>query len=92
MLTAFRLKAVAEVGVGRVPYFKQNADHQTGKIPIADFEKECAFAGDKNAQFQLIKEAFKSGDEQKFEQALRTVLDARDSLRRGILDMLRDVN
>ncbi|MEP3947969.1 hypothetical protein [Ascidiaceihabitans sp.] len=66
--------------------------HQAEEIPIADFEKEYAFAGDKNAQFQLIKDAFRSGDEQKFEQALRTVLDARDSLRRGILDMLRDAD
>jgi hypothetical protein len=62
------------------------------EIPIADFEKEYAFARDMNAQFKLIKDAFRSGDEQKFEQALRTVLDARDSLRRGILDMLRDVD
>ena len=59
---------------------------------IADFEKEYAFAGDMNAQFRLIKEAFHSGDEQKFERALRTVIDARDNLRRGILDMLRDVD
>ncbi|MBT8154315.1 hypothetical protein KMP13_10470 [Epibacterium ulvae] len=63
-----------------------------GGIPIANFEKEYAFASDMNAQFRLIKDAFGSGEEQKFEQALRTVLDARDSLRRGILDMLRDVD
>ena len=58
--------------------------------PITDFEREYAFAGDMDAQFELIKDAFHSGDEQKFEHALRTVCDARDSLRRGILDMLRD--
>lgn len=45
-----------------------------------------------DAQFELIKDAFHSGDEQKFEHALRTVCDARDSLRRGILDMVRDAD
>lgn len=68
------------------PRIKRKENH------IADFEKEYAFASDMKAQFQLIKDGFHSGDEQKFEQALSTVLDARDSLRRGILDMLRDVD
>jgi len=69
-----------------------SAADQRKEISITDFEKEYAFAGDMHAQFQLIKDAFHSGDEQKFEHALRTVCDARNSLRRGILDMVRDAD
>lgn len=49
-----------------------------------------SFSKDMNAQYQLIKDAYETGDEAKFEQAILSVEDARRMLRSGILEMIQD--
>ena len=62
----------------------------TGEHVINSIEEEYAFAKDSKAQFALLQEAFSSDDDEKIDQALLTVTYARDNLRNGILDMVRD--
>ncbi len=62
----------------------------TGEHVINSIEEEYAFAKDSKAQFALLQEAFSTGDDEKIDQALLTVTYARDNLRNGILEMLRD--
>ena len=57
---------------------------------MRNVQGELAFAKDMNAQYQLIKEAFETGDEDAFEQAILTVENARNMLRKGILEMIQD--
>lgn len=57
---------------------------------INSVEEDYAFAKNKAAQLQMLKEAFETGDDYKIDQALLTVQYARDSLRNGILEMTRD--
>ena len=47
-----------------------------------------AFAKDMNAQYQLIKTAFETGNKTEFQKAILTVEDAHRGLRSGILEMI----
>jgi hypothetical protein len=49
-----------------------------------------AFAKDMNAQYQLIKTAFETGNKTEFQKAILTVEDAHRGLRSGILEMIQD--
>ncbi|SMX30606.1 hypothetical protein TRP8649_04750 [Pelagimonas phthalicica] len=53
-------------------------------------EEELAFAKSMEAQYELIKVAFESGNEETFDQAILEVEQARSSLKKGILDMIQD--
>jgi hypothetical protein len=63
---------------------------QGGEGFMKNHKDLLSFSKDMNAQYQLIKDAYETGDEAKFEQAILSVEDARRMLRSGILEMIQD--